>query len=605
LIALLGLSLGMVRGQSYVALICLSMLMWIVWEQAKFLWRSARELESIQIERMVNDRTSSSSVLFAGRSIDVVVNVRCGGRSMYPQRVIREVLPENLQLIRQVVDATELGLAPTRKQGLLNGLLRVLFDLFQIHDEVVPANEIHVRSLAKNGTKQIQLRYGVKALAAGDAILPGLRIEFRDVWGLFRKDRFVACPHTFQVLPSYVALKEMNPLVKRLNTIPRQGIHRQQRSGLGFELLELREYRDGDPPKSIAWKASARRESLMTRQYESECPVRVQLIIDGTASTRVGGFGLRLIDQITSAAATVAHSVVAAGDAIGSYLVDEQGVYRNACTTGQPGFYRQLQALSKFAINTEPHPPKLSTSLLETAYALCCERYPELLDPQTNAISLAPFSVFISRAARQRNQIAAVLSELYDMSVTEQTQMVLDEPLFVRRVTRFMHDAGMPWMAPLVSASDVAWYQPGARTRGLTQAITTAISYARDNEVFVVIAELMGSPRHRDSLLEAFKTAKAHHHRLVVICPSPTFTRPTTSTPSAIGIDVRGLRMAAEHIQIEELAMPLKRSLAKLSIPMSISGEAKAMGLVLSEIELAKSGRIGSGGSRARGLPRG
>ena len=36
----------------------------------------------------------------------------------------------------------------------------------------------------------------------------------------------------------------------------------------GDDVHHLRGYRAGDPPRSVAWKASARRDSLLVREYE-------------------------------------------------------------------------------------------------------------------------------------------------------------------------------------------------------------------------------------------------------------------------------------------------------------------------------------------------
>ena len=63
--------------------------------------------------------------------------------------------------------------------------------------------------------------------------------------------------------------------------MPPPGMHRlkptRQR---GSELLDLREYRPGDPPKTIAWKASARRDMLITKEFENDVPVRCTLFLD-------------------------------------------------------------------------------------------------------------------------------------------------------------------------------------------------------------------------------------------------------------------------------------------------------------------------------------
>lgn len=574
----------MARGQTTVASLCLSVLVWIVWSWLSFLWYSARELESLRIVRKVNGREQSSGVLWASRQVDIDLVLEHQEGVFRVTNRIRDVIPENLQLIqRRSVPIDSLP-------RWFSTLWRPLKTLLLIEDELLQSNEMRLRK----PLEEIHCSYSALALGAGEVILPGVRIEFQDPWKFFRKDSFVEAKQTFQVLPSFVPLKDGSPILKKVSVIPRQGIHRHQRAGIGFELLELREYVDGDPPKSIAWKASARREKLMSRQYETEVPVRVQLILDGTASTRVGGFGLRLVDQITSVAATIAHSVIHSGDAAGAYLIGDHQTQYVPSATGAKGFYRQMQAMAKFASNPSPSETPLSPEMLETAYAICNERFPELLDPQVNPIAMTSFSFLLTRAIRQRTQLAAVMAELYSLSSVTQVELTWKDSLIAKYLNRFLAECGTPWMAPLISSSDISRYRSAAKSSFLAKAIHSAIGRARDNEVFVIVAELLGTQLNRDDFLEACKVAKAKHHRVAVIIPSPTFVRPKLISLENKTTNASHLRQEAEHLRLIELMLPIKRNLAKLGIPLAASGEAKAMRLVLSEIDIARDGRLGT-----------
>ncbi|AWH31143.1 DUF58 domain-containing protein [Stenotrophomonas sp. SAU14A_NAIMI4_8] len=55
----------------------------------------------------------------------------------------------------------------------------------------------------------------------------------------------------------------------------------------GEELHQLRPYRAGDPPRSIAWKHSARRDSLLVREYEK--PVGIEVMLDWRALAPMAG----------------------------------------------------------------------------------------------------------------------------------------------------------------------------------------------------------------------------------------------------------------------------------------------------------------------------
>ena len=578
----------MVRGQTTIATLCLSVLVWIVWSWISFLWFSTRELESLRVVRKVNGREQSTGILWANRKAEIELVLECQDSVFRTAQRIQDVLPENLQL-----DPTPSNPGPSAPPWVAS-LWRPLRNLVFIEPENLNANEIRFHKPQNIA----RVAYDAHALGAGELVMPGVRIEFHDPWKFFRKEVFVEASQSFLVLPNFTPLKDMTPILKNLSVIPRQGLHRYQRPGIGFELLELREYVDGDPPKSIAWKASARREKLMARQYESEVPVRVQLILDGTSSTRVGGFGLRLIDQITSVATTLAHSVVLAGDSVGSYLIGDKETQYVPSATGTKGFYQQMQGMAKFATNSCPSQTQASVALLETAYAICNERFPELLDPQINPISMSSFSFLITRATRQRTQLAAVMAELYDLSPITQVELNWNAPLLAKYLARFLSECGSPWMAPMISSTDTSWLRSSARSNLLGKAIQSAVGRARDNEVFVVITELTGMQFHRSDFFEALKIAKAKHHRVAVVIPSPTFVRPKPFTLEGRILSASDLRQEAEHLRLHEWMAPLKRNLAKLGIPVAISGEAKTMRLVLSEIDIARDGRVSAAGAK-------
>src|SRR5205807_372769 len=87
--------------------------------------------------------------------------------------------------------------------------------------------------------------------------------------------------------PALVDAEGKTATSKRHNLLPPPGINRLLRPGTGSELMDLRDYLPGDPPRTIAWKVSARRDRLITKEFESEVPVRCTLFLDTSNSVRV------------------------------------------------------------------------------------------------------------------------------------------------------------------------------------------------------------------------------------------------------------------------------------------------------------------------------
>jgi uncharacterized protein (DUF58 family) len=64
----------------------------------------------------------------------------------------------------------------------------------------------------------------------------------------------------------------------------RQSGEVRRRQGLGADLLGLRPYRSGDPPRLVHWKASARQRELVVRQMGEEQQTGYHLVLDPTKS---------------------------------------------------------------------------------------------------------------------------------------------------------------------------------------------------------------------------------------------------------------------------------------------------------------------------------
>ncbi len=555
--AIAGLFLGILRQQTGLSLLSLSVLVWLLTEWLYFTWRVWFELRQLKFERRVNGRTEPSGILWAGRQVSVEVRLTTSRIGIGANVQIRDVVPENLSVLDQ-------------------------------------NNDVTIRSRIHTAIFQ----YRGRVLGAGQLRLPGFRIVMTDRQGFFRAERFIPLVQNFRVLPAYQNTNDAQPMVKRINSLPQHGIHRLQRSGMGSELLELREYAPGDPPKSIAWKVSARRDKLMTRQYESEVPVRLQLFVDGSIGTRAGGYGMRLIDQMNFVAASVAKAATSVGDPVGAMLFDERGLRRIPAGTGDRGFHRLLEALSDFTVNPAPVPDRLSNQLLETAMSVAAEQFPELLDSRVNHIPflLFPVSPWAHRRLRERYRLAAVLAQLYHLSPVKQLQLVYDDPLMATFAQHFLSQSGLSWMEPVVSVRNRGFHDGMARMEILSKALSRAVAQARDNEVFVILADLLECVPSLSHLMPAIKMALARHHRVAIVCPSPTFLRPTAESTEIRSLSAEDLLLAAEQTRTRELAARLQYELRRTGAAVAISGETNAIQLVLSQMSIARTGRVAAGG---------
>ena len=602
-LGLVGLFGGVLRGQMMLSLLSLSAFAWVLVEWIRFQLRIHVELPRLKFERRVNGRNEASGSLWVGRLVHVELHVS-SSRTIHPTLLIRDVVPEILELPMPLGGSHEfagqMATSGANRSARVQGdfaarILNRLWDSIERllgaeRPEFEPPNQWKL----EHRCKEASYRYTVNVRGAGQVTLPGVRLTLQDPFGFFRMHRFVPFEQQFRLLPDYYQAGELRPTVKRQNSLPQHGIHRLQRSGTGAELLELREYVPGDPPKSIAWKVSARRDNLMTRKYESEVPVRLHLLVDGSYSTRIGGYGLRLLDQINYVAASVGRAAISVGDPVSGILVDELGARRLPWLAGDRGFLELAKALAEFSSARPPASPSTTAYMLLCAMRVCHERYPELLARRYHSI---PFSFFAS--TREQYRLAGVLAEVFNLSPYEHVECLHDRARLAFYAQELLHRAGMPWMAPMVTVAPDPAVSGMQRMQLLSESMARAIAHARDNEVFVVLADVMSCGPNLPQLLRVVKLALAKHHRVAFVCPTTTFMRPDAKIVEPKSTSLADLLLAAEQARVRDIALQMKRELMRLGVSVAFAGERAAIQMIIAEMDLARDGRTLLQGSRS------
>jgi uncharacterized protein (DUF58 family) len=102
------------------------------------------------------------------------------------------------------------------------------------------------------------------------------------------------------------------------------GVRVLRRRGDGTNFAGLREYAIGDDPRRIDWKASARRQELISREYSIEQGQSVMIVIDcGRLMTQMAG-DLPRFEYALSSALVLADIAIGSGDQVGLLAFDDQ-----------------------------------------------------------------------------------------------------------------------------------------------------------------------------------------------------------------------------------------------------------------------------------------
>lgn len=552
--ALLGTVAGLLIASSTLSMISLAVVLWIMCEWLWFQWRVLSEVDSFVIHRTVNRHADATGVCFSGRILTVTVTVCRSQGYLQPWTRIRDLVPDILKVT---------------------------------HGSPI--------QFVVCSQKEIVLRYQCRPLAAGTALIPGCRVRIQDPHGFFLSDRFVRAQQTLRILPVYESAAELHPRIKRLNSLPQHGIHRLQRAGMGSELLELREYVPGDPPKSIAWKVSARRDRLMTREYESEVPVRNVIFLDSSARTRTGPWGSRGCDVSSRLAASLANAALKSGDPAGLVLFSETEIRHTPPGWGERTLFRILEMLAESCRDDVPA-CTWSVELQDRALEVCHERYPELLDARVNKVpwTLFPLSPRRRQVAHTRARLASLLCRIDGLRTTDWARLMYDDEMMGRRLSGLLTLSGRRRSQARTSAATQGGDAGLHHTFGqLRQALQQAVGRARDNENYIVVCDLLDAEQLLPAVRPAIQLVRSRHHRLGFVSPLPS-----SYAVSGNGNDPpTAALLLHEARQIEQLERRdhLTRQLRALGASVTFSDKDQPISMTLARLQLIRRSRAAAG----------
>jgi uncharacterized protein (DUF58 family) len=141
--------------------------------------------------------------------------------------------------------------------------------------------------------------------------------------GLVRRSLRFEPPDSVLVTPSLAGVRQLRLLAVQ-HRLRDAGIRSIRRRGEGSSFASLREYSVGDDPRHVDWKATARRQKLMTREYTVEQGQTMMIAVDaGRMMTQLAS-GVPRFEYALSAATLLASVAVQAGDQVGLLLFDNE-----------------------------------------------------------------------------------------------------------------------------------------------------------------------------------------------------------------------------------------------------------------------------------------
>ncbi|MFS0820681.1 DUF58 domain-containing protein [Bacillus sp. 1P02SD] len=160
--------------------------------------------------------------------------------------------------------------------------------------------------------RELTYKYEFDSIQRGEHIFEGIRIKTGDLFGLIEKEAIAPVRDQFLVYPQYVDMiyRQLESRFEQGMTSSHVRLQRDTAIAVG-----VRDYTPGDRFSWIDWKASARRNNIMTKEFEQQQSHDVVLFMDRTKSNH--------FEQVVTFTASLTKAILRKGAQVSFISVGE------------------------------------------------------------------------------------------------------------------------------------------------------------------------------------------------------------------------------------------------------------------------------------------
>ncbi|MBY8987050.1 MAG: DUF58 domain-containing protein [Candidatus Lokiarchaeota archaeon] len=228
------------------------------------------------------------------------------------------------------------------------------FDFLEIKDYYNPElfrlvlgeNFISTRIGPKN---QIKFSYILEPKVRGEYPLGPLSLTVKDRLGFNSVERIVPdSVSDILVYPPYEDIKRIEILGSKRSLSQNYGLQRSKQKGLGSEFYGMRKYVFGDQFRLIDWKASARTQKLIVKEFESERDVSVMILVDSSNSMAGGAIENTKFEYAIRACMLLTKVALSRKDNVGVFTFSDKKNFKFLKPgSGQDHFYKVLDFVAR------------------------------------------------------------------------------------------------------------------------------------------------------------------------------------------------------------------------------------------------------------------
>lgn len=168
-----------------------------------------------------------------------------------------------------------------------------------------------------------QLDYLLKPLTRGEYNFGYTNVYVSSILGFIQQRIKGSEQETVAVYPSFLSMRKLE-LMAISNRLEDVGVKRIRKVGLHSEFDQIREYVPGDDSRTLNWKATARRATLMVNQYQDERSQQVISLIDMGRVMEMPFNGMSLLDYAINASLIISNTAMFKHDRAGLITFSDQ-----------------------------------------------------------------------------------------------------------------------------------------------------------------------------------------------------------------------------------------------------------------------------------------
>ncbi|MDR1421071.1 MAG: DUF58 domain-containing protein [Treponema sp.] len=198
--------------------------------------------------------------LALGEAARVTLTIKRGKRPFVPSALLCDLHPPSMDSAGSDWTSAQMGSV-----------------IFPVKLDLGPLARLRPEGKGGGTAGKVVFAYTVIPRERGRWLFPGLELLLNSPLRFWRLKVFHACESRGRTYPDFRKIAEGGALSGLMSGKGQRDIRRR---GQGLEFMSLRDYQEGDPVKSIDWRATGRRRKFIVREYQEEQDQQVLFVLD-------------------------------------------------------------------------------------------------------------------------------------------------------------------------------------------------------------------------------------------------------------------------------------------------------------------------------------